>query len=144
MGSIFDTARYILSQKGAMTTWKLQKLCYYAQAWSLAWTGKPLFDEEFEAWENGPVSPELFHRHQGYFMIDADRFHDGDSSRLTEDEKDTIDTVLKDYGDMEPYALRELSHSELPWKTARGDLPPSAKCSVVISKESMGEYYGSL
>ena len=45
---------------------------------------------------------------------------------------------------MEPYDLRELSHSEDPWKNARGDLPEDAKCRNVISKDSMGEYYGGL
>lgn len=43
-----------------MTTMKLEKLTYYCQAWSLAWDDVPLFDEEFEAWANGPVCPQLF------------------------------------------------------------------------------------
>ena len=55
MASVFDVAKYILNNKGRMSTWKLQKLCYYSQAWSLAWTETPLFEEDFEAWKNGPV-----------------------------------------------------------------------------------------
>jgi uncharacterized phage-associated protein len=35
MTSVFDVAQYILRRKGQMTTWKLQKLVYYSQAWSL-------------------------------------------------------------------------------------------------------------
>lgn len=35
MAIIFDTARYILEKEGQMSTMKLQKLCYYCQAWSL-------------------------------------------------------------------------------------------------------------
>ena len=38
MGTVFDVAKYILSKTGSITTWKLQKLCYYSQAWALAWT----------------------------------------------------------------------------------------------------------
>ena len=30
-----------------------------AQAWSLAWTEKPLFDENFEEWANEPVWQEM-------------------------------------------------------------------------------------
>lgn len=37
MATVFDTAKYILEKRGAMSTMKLQKLCYYAQAWSLVW-----------------------------------------------------------------------------------------------------------
>ena len=49
MANIFDVARYILEVKGSMSTMKLQKLCYYCQAWSLVWDDSPLFDEDFEA-----------------------------------------------------------------------------------------------
>ena len=37
MANAFDVAAYILEKKGEMTTLKLQKLVYYAQAWSLVW-----------------------------------------------------------------------------------------------------------
>lgn len=32
MANVFDVAKYILEKKGIMSTMKLQKLCYYAQA----------------------------------------------------------------------------------------------------------------
>ena len=60
MATVFDVAKYILEQLGPLSTMKLQKLCYYAQAWSLAWDEEPLFPHEFEAWVNGPVCRELF------------------------------------------------------------------------------------
>lgn len=68
----------------------------------------------------------------------------GNSDNLTEEQKGDIDIVLHDYGNMEPYDLRELSHSEVPWKDARGNLPEGVKCNVIITKDSMGLYYGSL
>ena len=144
MGTVFDVARYILEHTGAISTWKLQKLCYYAQAWSLAWTGSPLFNEDFEAWRNGPVCPELFHRHKGMFKADASIVSDANVNALTDDERDTIDTVLRDYGDMEPHELRAQSHVEAPWKDARGGIDSMASCNTVITKDAMGEYYGSL
>ena len=71
MSNIFDVAKYILEQRGRMSTMKLQKLCYYAQAWSLVWDDEPLFDEDFEAWANDPVCPKLFYANQGTFSITA-------------------------------------------------------------------------
>lgn len=145
MATIFDVAKYILhKKKNSLSTWKLEKLCYYSQAWALAWTEKPIFDEDFQAWVNGPVCPELFHEHQGKFFITYSGLKKGDETKLTADEKETIDIVLQHYGDMEPYQLRELSHSEDPWKDARGNLPPDRNCDTVITKESMGEFYGRL
>ena len=144
MATVFDVAKYILTKKECISTWKLQKLCYYAQAWSLAWTEKPLFEEEFEAWVNGPVCPALFNEHRGCFNIRARDLRHGDEKALSDDEKDTIDVVLKDYGDMEPYELRELTHTEEPWRNARSGVPDNAYCSNVITKDSMGSFYGGL
>jgi uncharacterized phage-associated protein len=45
-----------------ITHLKLQKLVYYAQAWSLALLDRPLFDEEVEAWAHGPVVETVFQR----------------------------------------------------------------------------------
>ena len=144
MASVFDVAKYILQKKGSMSTWKLQKLCYYSQAWSLAWTETPLFDEEFEAWMNGPVCRELFYAHQGKFVVNEHDFKKGDPDNLDNDQKETIDIVLRDYGSMEPFELRELSHSESPWLNARGGLPEGACCNTIISKDAMGSFYGGL
>lgn len=144
MATVFDVAKYILHKQGRMSTWKLQKLCYYSQAWHLAWTGNPIFEEDFEAWANGPVCPELFHAHQGKFFVNENDFVRGNADDLDVDARDSINVVLNDYGEMEPYDLRELSHREAPWVNARGGIPDGEKCSTVITKESMGEYYGSL
>ena len=144
MASVYDTAKYILKCAGTMSAWRLQKLCYYAQAWSLAWTERELFSEDFEAWSNGPVCPELFREHKGLFMVRYEDIMKGNPEALTDDERDTIDIVLRDYGGMSPYELRELSHSEAPYKDARGDLPDGAPSSRIITKSAMGNYYGSL
>ena len=144
MATVFDVAKYILGKNGSVSTWKLQKLCYYAQAWSVAWTDSPLFPEDFEAWVNGPVCPELYYAHKGKYLVSAEDIVSGDSSKLTAEQKDDIDVVLEHYGSWEPYALREQTHNETPWRQARGDTPEGSPSNAVISKESMGEYYGSL
>lgn len=144
MVSIFDVAKYILKRQGAISTWKLQKLCYYAQAWHYTWTEKRLIKEDFQAWRNGPVCPELFTAHKGQFIISADELKQGDASKLDDDEMDSVNVVLKDYGNREPYDLREQSHSEAPWRNARKNLPLDANCNAIITLDSMGAYYGSL
>lgn len=144
MLSVFDVAKYILGKRGRMSTWKLQKLCYYCQAWHYTWTERQLFAEEIQAWRNGPVCPALFYEHQGRFMISAEDLKVGNSSKINADESESIDTVLDEYGKLEPYYLSELTHQELPWKNARDDLPEDAISDKAITLESMGAYYGSL
>lgn len=144
MATVFDVAKYILHKLGPLSTWKLQKLCYYSQAWSLAWTGDPLFEEDFEAWRNGPVCPDLFRKHRGRFVITEALFNYANYDNLTDDEKDTINIVLQTYGSMAPYELRAHTHAEKPWQDARGNLGEMDVGRNIITKEAMGNYYGSL
>lgn len=144
MVKVYDVAKYILEKQGPMTTMKLQKLVYYCQAWSLGWDEVPLFDEEFQAWANGPVCPQLFFKHKGQFIVDESLFDDRVDVNFSQDELETMDAVLDYYGDKDPQWLSELTHKERPWKEARGGCAPGAYCDNIISKESMQEYYGGL
>lgn len=135
-----DATKYILEKQGEMSTRKLQKLCYYAQAWHFTWTGERLIKEDFQAWEHGPVCRELFKIHQGKYTIKAEEI-DGDSNNLTNDQKDSIDIVLEYYGQLTSDELVRLTHSEEPYKKARGKLPVNAHSDNIITLESMREYY---
>ncbi|WP_311245432.1 MULTISPECIES: type II toxin-antitoxin system antitoxin SocA domain-containing protein [unclassified Microbacterium] len=74
-GSIYDCAAYILQRfETPVSTMKLQKLLYLAQGWSLAITGRPLFDAEFEAWPSGPVNREIFELLKGEYTVDPESF----------------------------------------------------------------------
>lgn len=141
MASVHDVAAYILDKHGPMTAMKLQKLVYYAQAWSLVWDERPLFPERIEAWANGPVVRELYDRHRGLFRVDH---WDGNPEILTTDERETIDKVLDFYGKLASQQLSELTHQEEPWKNARAFLAPSQRSNQEITHASMAEYYSSL
>ena len=143
MANIFDVAKYILEQQGNMSTMKLQKLCYYAQAWALVWDDRPLFNEEFEAWANGPVCRELFFKTKGQYSVSAED-ETGGEGNLTDNEKDTIDHVLEHYGKHNAQWLSQLTHMEDPWNEARDGVAPGVGCDQVITKESMAMYYGGL
>ncbi|MBQ9211365.1 MAG: SocA family protein [Clostridia bacterium] len=54
-----------LEMGDAMTNLRLQKMLYFAQGWMLKRTGKPLFDENIEAWQYGPVVPECYEWYKG-------------------------------------------------------------------------------
>jgi len=138
-----DVAQYILEQRGATNTIKLQKLVYYCQAWHLVWEECPIFNDRIEAWANGPVIPSLFFAHQGLFSIGPDS-NIGGSNNLGVSEKETIDVILREYGDKSSQWLVELTHLEDPWKNARGFCRPGARCNNEITHAAMAEYYSGL
>lgn len=145
MARVEDVAAYILLKRGPMTAMKLQKLCYYSQAWHLVWEEKPLFDEPIEAWANGPVVVDLYRLHRGRFSL-ATTDIPGDPAQLLESERNTIDVVVGFYGDMSAHQLSELTHREAPWAIARRDagLAEWQRGSVPITTYSMFEYYDGL
>lgn len=142
VATAFDVASYILDKMGSLTSMKLHKLLYYSQAWSLVWDEAPLFNEEIEAWSNGPVVRKLFAFHRGQYTIS--KIDVGNKEVLSQKQIDTIDSVLKYYGDKPAQWLIELTHIEDPWKNARIGLSNSERGDRVISLESMAEYYSSL
>lgn len=144
MAHIQDVAAYILGRRGSMTAMKLQKLCYYAQAWSLVWEEEPLFPERIEAWANGPVAPALYRLHSGKFTVDSNLEGLGDEDVLTDDQRETVDAILEHYGKKSAAALSDLTHREEPWKSARGELAAGERSREEITPAAMAEYYGAL
>lgn len=140
--SVFDVAKYILSQPGydGISTMKLQKLCFYAQSWHYALQEQKLFEQDFQAWANGPVCYPLFQQHRGQFTVRACDIAGGEPSRISADSRAVIDEVLKAYGGLSGADLSKLTHSESPWKSARGDLPAGATCNEVITVASMAAH----
>ncbi|WP_454785477.1 Panacea domain-containing protein [Legionella sp. WA2024007413] len=144
MANVFDVAKYILEQTGSLTTMKLQKLVYYSQAWHATWDDKRLFPERIEAWINGPICPSLFFPFQGRFEISKIDIEDGNSTNLTKDEKESIDSVIHYYGDKNSQWLSDLTHAEEPWRKAREGLAPNERGNQEITIGSMTNYYANI
>jgi uncharacterized phage-associated protein len=142
MAHVLDVARYILAKLGPMSAMKLQKLVYYSQGWHLVFTGEPMFDSQIEAWANGPVTPDLYHRHRGCFRVEKSDFAPvGD---LSESDRLSIDAVLEAYGQLTAHQLSELTHGEKPWKDARANVSDGVRSNAAIDLATMHEYYESV
>lgn len=145
--TIFDATYYILDKIGQTTSMNLQRLCYYAQVWSLGWDNTVLFEEDFEAWPSGPVCPELYNIFSlpKDFNVDVEKLKPYISGYcFSEDEKETLDVIIKNYGDKEPHWLSELVRKEDPWRKTRGSLSIKEPSHVIISKKMILDYYSSL
>lgn len=144
MTTVLDIAAYILKKIDSLTAMKLQKLVYYSQAWSLVWDEKALYPEKIEAWANGPVAPNLYQAHRGLFEISRKIFKRGSPSKLTSQQRETVDAVIKFYGKHTSQWLSDLTHRENPWKDAREGLNPGQRGQREITTAAMAEYYGGL
>lgn len=126
----------------SMTPKKLQKLCYYAQAWSLALRHQPLFEEEFEAWVHGPVCVQLYNRFREYRWNEiAQRELDVE---VDDEVMELIESVYETYGDLDGDELEALTHSEAPWQEKRKGLEAWEPSNEIITRGSMEVFYGKM
>lgn len=144
MPSVLDVARYILRNSGSTSTWKLQKLVYYCQAWHLVWEEERLFREPIEAWPAGPVTPALYTILKGKYTIGPTAFTHGRLGSLADRHRRSIDAVLDFYGDKSGHWLTELVRMEAPWQDARVGLERNERGHRRIPLAALGSYYGAL
>jgi len=117
---------------------KLQKLCYYAQGYSLA-EGKELFPEDFQAWQHGPVVPELYHQYKHFQW----RQITDEMELPKEDFFEFLQDIVSAYGRYDGAALSTMTHREQPWLETRGDLDELEGSTKVISKDALCSYFES-
>lgn len=139
-----EIAKYFIDrarkEKLPIVNKKLQKLLYYAQAWSLVLNKERLFGEHIEAWIHGPAIPSVYRRFKKYgFAAITEELKP--SSDFSKKQLDVLDSVWKIYGHRPADYLEALTHSELPWQEAREDLPATHPSNNVISIETMRKYY---
>src|SRR3546814_657696 len=130
-------ANYMLeraeSEGRHLTPMKLLKLVYIAYGWSIALLRKKLFDEQFRAWDHGPVVRSLYHefKHFGGSAIRGRAVTlDLESQTVCvptipeEDEETNIvlDKVWDIYKDFGAWALRDKTHEPgTPWNVVYED-----------------------
>ena len=142
MVDVFDVAKWFLS-KESMTHKKLQKLCYYAQAWHYTLLGEPLFADEVQAWIHGPVIPALYNKYSKYGWRKIPQSKKK-SFTFTPESLDILETVVNTYIRFDGDTLECITHAELPWQEARKGLHPMVACTKPITLKSMKDFYQNL
>ena len=98
---------------------QLQKLLYYVQGWSLAIRDRPIFVESIQAWAHGPVVKSLYPKLAGFGNRPITAQEIGAPDReLTQQDRDFVNSVWNAYKVYSPFSLRNLTHSEDPWRAA--------------------------
>ncbi len=118
----FDVADYFLAKTeedagDTISNLKLQKLVYYAQGFALAILGHALFEEKIEAWQHGPVVPELYQKYKSYGAGGIPMPEHVDYSKFSKEVQKLLDDVYYVYGQFSAWKLRNMTHEETPWKT---------------------------
>lgn len=136
-------ALYIVNVRHGVTNLMLQKLLYYIKGIGSIIEGCTIIPDACEAWRYGPVFPTVYEKYKG--------FADGEiSSVLSQEELDKLlsakerhaaDYVLDTFGIYNVWFLKDLTHIEMPWREARGELDENDKSNNVIDDQCMKDYF---
>jgi uncharacterized phage-associated protein len=145
--SAIDVARYLVylaaceSEPEFLTHLRLQKLLYYVQGWSLALRGRAMFSERIEAWAHGPVVPSVYPKFAEYGDKPISPENMLVSQVLSKDDRELIESVWESYKVYSSSSLRTMTHSEAPWKDARGKAGTADRCTAEITKDAMKRFF---
>lgn len=127
-----------------ITHLKLQKLLYYAQGISLGMFGKPLFEENIEAWQHGPVVREVyscfcsFGRNNIEIRMDEQK---EDIIKRIENNREVSEILNLTYDNFAIYTawqLRQMTHEDnTPW-----DITQKTKgLGAIIDNDLIKKYF---
>jgi uncharacterized phage-associated protein len=147
MKNALDVARYFLccvdrEAGDTISHLKLQKLVYYAQAWSLVFRNQPFFGQDIEGWVSGPVVRDVWDEYKVYQDRDIPPPVNFDPE-FAEDELEVLEEVWSTYGELSAKHLRDLVYSEQPWLNSRQGLDLAEQSTNIISHDDMKMYYAN-
>ncbi|NWB96077.1 SocA family protein [Pseudomonas gingeri] len=124
-----------------ITNLKVQKLLYYAEAWTQTLIDKELFPEQIQAWAHGPVVPEVFQEFKKYGWSPLPTPEDQKIPIVSAEAEDILIRVFEAYADLPAKTLESMTHKDVPWMNARGSLSPEERCEVVMPKSEICEFF---
>jgi len=103
----------------SLTITKLLKLVYLAHGWYMGVTGEPLVRNRIEAWQYGPVIPDLYKTFRSQAIIQNEVECPGIEIENSRHVKSVLDAVYKNYNKMSAKELSDLTHETgSPWHIA--------------------------
>lgn len=115
-----DIARYIIercsSTNKTISNLKLQKILYFVQAEFLVSKNQLCFAEEIQAWDFGPVVPEVYY---AYRMFGSANIPCIGKSRVSQiispNDKELLNGIIDECAKYSASALVEITHNQTPW-----------------------------
>ena len=89
-------------------------------------------EEEIQAWMHGPVVPEVYSKYSGSSFEEIKAPNHDECVDIDSEHEEILEQVMDNYGIFEAKYLENLTHSEDPWRIARGNIPKEEKCTHVL------------
>lgn len=118
--NVADAILKIAKRQGkTLTPMQLMKLVYIAHGWSLGLRHRDLFRNRIEAWQYGPVIPDLYHatKRFGRNPIPLNMIDDPSDMPVAPEDETFLTDVFSKYSQLNGIQLSYLTHqSGTPWQ----------------------------
>lgn len=122
----------------SMSNLELQKRLYLAHMTYMGRTSEPLVRESFEAWDLGPVVPNLYHRAKAFGSGPVGNVFHHVPSDLTPGEEEVISGIFRATRHLTPGQLVAITHWERgAWAN---NYTPGARHNVIPNSDIVNEY----
>lgn len=143
-GTASDVAQCIIQSRQAINKppshLALQKLLYFIQRDWMHEAGGPLFNEDFEAWQFGPVIPKIYKAYQLYGSSPIWAYYEYPAN-LPPNVQEFIKQKVVAYKDLSPWELVNATHKfGTAWSAVWAD--GSGKGNVIPKSSIMKEANG--
>lgn len=102
---------YIMSDAfDDLTNMKINKLLYFAQGHYIKKYNTPLFYDTIEAWEHGPVVPEVYFFYRKYGDKPITEYDSATVEEVTPEAEEVLYSVARNYGKYTASVLRNMTH----------------------------------
>ena len=140
--SALSVAQYIILREAEegrpVSNLRLQKLLYFVEAYFFLSTGEPCFVDRMEAWDFGPVVPEVYHKYKRFGSMIIQETDDSLAQEIELSDQEKIDEMLDACADKSTRELVEITHQQEPWKSAYRN-----KFSNEITQESIRNLFSN-
>ena len=116
-----EVAKYVIcfcnSNNYAISNLKLQKILYFIQAEFLMDTQKPCFEDQIEAWDFGPVVPNVYfeYRIYGSCNIPCTTTLQIFTHTISQSARKLMDGIITQCAQYSASTLVDITHSQSPW-----------------------------
>ncbi|AUQ51101.1 putative phage-associated protein [Phaeobacter inhibens] len=136
---IDDAAQHLCAKSDwKLSNLQLQKIIYMADMNFVGKYGERLVNEDFEAWDYGPVLPSLYHKCKAFGAKSVPPVFWGADDISDTREGEMLDLAWERLKSLSPGQLVETTHSDLGAWVRR--YAPGAKQIKILSQDMIDEY----
>ena len=119
MYSAVEVAEYVIHYYKSISNLKLQKVLYFLQANHLVLKGKPLFEDEIEAVDFGPIVWSVYDKYKVFGGASIPKSNKSYVDKVINSDKEIMNRLLDELKNYSSSYMLNIIQNQAPWLRAK-------------------------